>query len=144
MMINLKGFIVGNGATDWSFDVFPTFPELYKYFNLMPESLYKTFNDHNCSYFFNGTLKYGTDSQQICSDTWDSIMNLTANLNFYDLYRPKFGLGIEKKTHDLWGRPLEDPRIGKNILKDGREVTYKRGFTFSDYVGKWMKNGPAL
>jgi hypothetical protein len=141
MTINLKGFIVGNGATDWSYDVFPTFPELYKYFNLIPESLYKKFTEHNCTYFFNETLKYGNDSQEICNETWKNMMTLTADLNFYDLYRPKFGLGIDKKTHDLWGRALESPRYGKSILKDGRETTYKRGFSFADYVGAWMKNG---
>ena len=29
-------------------------------------------------------------------------------------------------------------------MEDGRETTYKRGFSFTDYVGRWLKNNPAI
>lgn len=54
--INLKGFIVGNGATDWAYDVQPVFPELTKYFDLIPEVVYKNWTNHGCTFFFNGTM----------------------------------------------------------------------------------------
>lgn len=145
-MMNLKGFIVGNGATDWTYDVFPSFPRLAKFFNLIPDSIYQSYNDHGCVYFFNGTMKYDDEkgTEKDCTDLWDQIWALTSQLNWYDLYRKKFGLGIEDKTQDVWGRPLENPRLGKNVLKDGREVTYKRGFSFKDYVGGWNKHKSPL
>lgn len=40
-LINLKGFMVGNGATDWDFDVSPSFPETVYNFNIMPSQLLK-------------------------------------------------------------------------------------------------------
>lgn len=143
-MINLKGFIVGNGATDWTFDVMPSFPELVKYFNLIPDSIYQNYVDHGCTLFFNGTMKFDADkgTEQDCIDIWGQIEDLTDKLNWYDLYRKKFGLGVSKKTHDIWGRPLENPRVGKTNLKDGTEVTYPRGFSFSEYVGAWLKHHP--
>jgi hypothetical protein len=33
--VNLKGFIVGNGATDWEIDISPSFPEVMYNFNLI-------------------------------------------------------------------------------------------------------------
>jgi hypothetical protein len=58
MTINLKGYIVANGATDWTFDVFPSFPELIKYFNLIPEKIYDNYTEKGCTYFFNDTWKW--------------------------------------------------------------------------------------
>ena len=145
-MLNLKGFIVGNGATDWNYDVSPSFPEVAKFFNLIPESVFFNLTDYGCELFFNGTMKYdhemgnGTE----CDEIWGQINSLTEKLNWYDLYRKNFNLGLSQKTHDIWGRPLEDPLVGKDFLEDGRETTYKRGFSFTDYVGRWLKNNPAI
>jgi serine carboxypeptidase-like clade 1 len=33
---NIKGIMVGNGATDWDFDVSPSFPTTVFNFNLIP------------------------------------------------------------------------------------------------------------
>jgi hypothetical protein len=73
-------------------------------------------------------------------------------LNWYDLYRKNFTIEPSNNTSgnnssgytDFWGNPLEDPRYGKTVLKDGREATYKRGFSFFDYVGRWNKHHPAV
>lgn len=145
MTINLKGFIVGNGATDWTYDVMPSFPDVVKYFNLIPESIHQNYTDHGCIYFFNGTMKFdeAKGTADDCFAIWSQIEELTEGLNWYDLYRKKGGLGISKKTHDLWGEPLENPYYGKTTLKDGRETTYKRGHSFSDYVGRQMMH-PSL
>jgi len=39
LFLNLKGFIVGNGVTDFGETGFPSYPETMKFFNLIPESL---------------------------------------------------------------------------------------------------------
>lgn len=141
--MNLKGFIVGNGATDWTFDVQPSFPELTKFFNLIPASIYSNWTDHQCNYFFNGTIAFNKSSASanFCSEIWESIEDLTGDLNWYDLYRKNLNVN---ETHDFWGNPLDrmDHRIGKTKLKDGRETTYKRGRTFYEYVGRWNKQHP--
>ena len=73
MLINLKGFIVGNGATDWNYDVMPSFPEVIKYFNLIPESIYNNYTDRGCMKFFNRTVKFDSDkgTAQDCKDIWE-------------------------------------------------------------------------
>jgi hypothetical protein len=72
--MNLKGFIVGNGATDWTYDVQPVFPELAKYFNLIPESVYQNWTDHDCTIFFNGSVKFNEtntpNNESTCYGIW--------------------------------------------------------------------------
>jgi len=51
-MMNLQGMMVGNGATKWEFDVEPSFPATVRWFNVIPPSLLKTFDDNNCHYYF--------------------------------------------------------------------------------------------
>lgn len=65
-------------------------------------------------------------------------------MNWYDLYRKNFSIP-SNATSDFWGNPLGDnPRIGKTVLKDGQETTFKRGFTFNEYIGAWNKHHPAV
>jgi len=142
---NIKGFIVGNGATDWKYDVFPSFPDVVYQFNIIPHSLWKAYNDMNCVYFFNSTMAPAAN-ETACNDKFDIIMGLTDKLNWYDLFRHKYGdlsSSASDKTYDVWGRELEDYMYGKTEL-NGKEYTYKRGYTFADMVGGWNKNHPGV
>ena len=96
MLINLKGFIVGNGATDWTYDVMPSFPDVVKYFNLIPESIHQNYTDFGCTKFFNRTMKFDDSkgTKEDCIRIWGEIEDLTDKLNWYDLYRKKGGLGM--------------------------------------------------
>jgi hypothetical protein len=38
--INIKGTMVGNGATDWDFDSNPSFPDTVRNFNMIPKDLW--------------------------------------------------------------------------------------------------------
>lgn len=89
MVINLKGFIVGNGATDWDHDVMPSFPDVIKYFNILPIEIHDSYSHYGCTLFFNGTMKYDKDKGNgtECAELWSQMMDLTSHLNWYDLYR---------------------------------------------------------
>jgi len=39
--INIKGTMVGNGATDWDFDSNPSFPDTVRNFNMIPKTLWQ-------------------------------------------------------------------------------------------------------
>lgn len=43
----------------------------------------------------------------------------------------------------MFGSELEEPHIGKTTLKDGRETTYKRGYTPKEYLGGFKNGHPA-
>jgi carboxypeptidase C (cathepsin A) len=67
--LNLKGFIVGNGATNWEVDVSRSFPEVMYNFNLIQRELLNNYTSHDCKNYFND-LKPPTNSS-ICNDTWN-------------------------------------------------------------------------
>ena len=45
--------MVGNGATDWDFDVSPSFPSIAYNFNLIPKKSYDSYVEMGCKVFFN-------------------------------------------------------------------------------------------
>lgn len=121
---NLKGYLVGNGATNWDFDVSPSFPTIANDFNLIPMKLYHNYTHSGCKVWFNNFKPI--EGPPYCGDLWEEINNLTANLNWYDLYRPVYNNG---------GLTAEQ-RIGKSVI-DGVEREYKRGFTHREYT-PWL------
>ena len=56
IIYNLKGFIVGNGATDWTVDINPAFPEVVFNFNLIPQDWQLEYVSLNCSDSFRGVF----------------------------------------------------------------------------------------
>jgi hypothetical protein len=67
--MNFKGFIVGNGATNWDVDISQSFADVVYNFNIIPKSLLDTYHDNDCHNYFND-LKPPTDSQ-VCYNAWD-------------------------------------------------------------------------
>ncbi len=83
--LNLKGFIVGNGATQWEVDISPSFPEVMYNFNLIQKPLLDTYRNNDCINYFND-LKPPTNST-VCENAWNDINDLWQGLNWYDLFR---------------------------------------------------------
>ncbi len=89
---NLKGFIVGNGATNWDLDISPAFPDVVYNFNTIPKSLLDTYKANDCVYYFNNVKPHSTS--KVCEDSWEKINNLTGGLNWYDLFRRVYPDGL--------------------------------------------------
>jgi len=128
LTINLKGYLVGNGATNWDFDVSPSFPTIARDFNLIPTSLYHNYTHSNCKVWFNNFKPM--EGPPYCGDLWEQINKLTENLNWYDLYRPVYNAGgLTDKSEE---------RIAKTVI-GGAEREYKRGYTVAEYT-PWLKD----
>ncbi len=127
--LNLKGFIVGNGATNWDFDVSPVFPDVVYNFNLIPSSLLDVYKSNGCINYFNDV--HPPTNSTVCTDAWNQINNLWQGLNWYDLFRKvvpddgllKMNAGSEDRT--------------RKVMIDGHEKTYKAGYTFLEYA-PWL------
>ena len=130
---NLKGYIVGNGATNWDVDISPAYPEVVYNFHIINKELLDTFQKDGCHYYFNDVKTYNNSKE--CNDTWDKINSLASDLNWYDLFRrvyPDNGL--------LAGKPEGKVPLlkGSNRLQsvniNGEEKTYKAGMTMKEYT----------
>jgi len=64
--------MVGNGATNWDFDVSPSFPQTVYNFNIIPKSMYDTFVDNKCFYSFND-VALPEHNSALCNTTWAAI-----------------------------------------------------------------------
>jgi hypothetical protein len=67
--LNLKGFIVGNGATNFETDISPSFPDVMYNFNLIQKPLLDTYKNNNCINYFND-FKPPTNTT-VCENAWD-------------------------------------------------------------------------
>ena len=124
--IPLKGHLVGNGATKWKYDVFPSFADTLYGFNMIPTSLYEEYNAKGCIFFFNSS-HVGPDE---CNTLFEKMQNLTADLNWYDLYQ-------DASMNPLHAVTPEENRTG-TVLIDGVEKTFLKGMKKSEYT-PWLK-----
>ena len=83
-IIPLKGFAVGNGATNWEFDVSPSLPATVYNFNMIPHSIWDFLTNNNCVFYFNNFYPHTGPAE--CETFMDKITNLLSGFNFYDLY----------------------------------------------------------
>jgi len=125
--INLKGFMVGNGATNWVYDVSPVFPEVLYQFNMIPESLWNEYNDNHCVGYFDGT--FTGDDKAKCETLFGNMQDFTDGLNWYDLYR------------HVYTDSSKQDRKGMSML-NGKEMHYKKGMTMREYT-PWLKHFPS-
>ena len=121
---NLKGFMVGNGVTDWKFDTTPAFLQMSYWQGLYDDATHKQMLD-NCNFtdlnFNGGNLK--------CEAAVYKFYALSSNMNIYDL----FG-----KCYSSTGAALTLEESDKKFLMDdGTSVIRKEGFTAADYT-PWL------
>jgi serine carboxypeptidase-like clade 2 len=133
---NLGGLMVGNGATDWEFDVSPSFPEAAHGFNIIPRKLLKNFTDAGCKVYFNDFKS--RDGPPACNQMWDQIGAYAAHLNWYDLMRHHT---FDPNSNDTL--MSDSPDRYRTIERGGKNVTYKRGYTFSEMFS-WHRSHPGV
>lgn len=131
-VMNLKGFLVGNGATHWDYDVSPSYPRTLYGFNMIPKYMIDYFETNNCTYFFNDFRNHS--GPHGCDAIWDEMNDLASDQWWYDLYKPA--------NTPLAGKPMTaEDRIGYTMV-NGKNVTYKRGMTMREYTPWLAKYNP--
>jgi len=114
--------MVGNGATNWYYDVMPSFAATAYNFNVITYDLYKSYEDNGCL-FTDGDVIPWTPTQ-VCIDTEDQINDLTDQLNWYDLYRYLYPDTINLSEEERWAE----------TEVHGETKRYRRGFTHKEYT----------
>jgi len=130
----LKGFIVGNGATDWDIDISPSFPDVVYNFNIISPRQIQNYTNNNCTFYFRDVKQPNPDNA-ICIELWGKINNMWKGLNWYDLFRKTYPASASDNS------PTEEASRIKTVMVNGHEKTYKSGFTFSEYIN-WLGDMP--
>ena len=125
----LKGFIVGNGATDWNYDADISYAEVFVNFNVIPLDLYQQYQQNKCQFYWGDVIKH--ENPEACGLIWEQILDLTSDLNIYDLYRKTYPQDAMKK------KALHANRMG-SVMVEGMEKTYTIGYTAKEYFS-WHK-----
>eukprot|EP00358_Blepharisma_japonicum_P004314 CAMPEP_0202947164 /NCGR_PEP_ID=MMETSP1395-20130829/10980_1 /ASSEMBLY_ACC=CAM_ASM_000871 /TAXON_ID=5961 /ORGANISM="Blepharisma japonicum, Strain Stock R1072" /LENGTH=417 /DNA_ID=CAMNT_0049648239 /DNA_START=112 /DNA_END=1365 /DNA_ORIENTATION=+ len=76
--IGIKGFLVGNGVTDWNVDADNAFAEFGWWHGLFGYDLWNSWVNNNCSAF---------SQEPICVKNQNTMYDLFTDINFYDIYR---------------------------------------------------------
>lgn len=125
---NLKGFMVGNGVTNWKYDTDPAAFEMSYWHSLTDRADYDAFYDNNCDFSYRGPEPTG-----VCKEISDRFQNLFYNnVNIYDIFGHCW---IPSAEHPyLYGAS----EMGLRVVR-GQIQPYKRAYTFKDYT-PWAMN----
>jgi serine carboxypeptidase-like clade 2 len=84
---NLKGFMVGNGVTNWDYDTTNAYVDMAFWHSLYEQELYDEFKAQKCD--FNGP--YFTRTTDSCMDLLNEFEGLVADVNVYDIFGVCYG-----------------------------------------------------
>lgn len=81
--------MVGNGATDFNYDIWPSYAQVIWGLQMIPTSLKDAWFDDKCHKYFHDVMPNNLTKGSKCADHFDKMIALTsgAGLNWYDLYR---------------------------------------------------------
>lgn len=79
---NLKGFMVGNGVTNWDYDCDVAYVEMAYWHGLYPTHMYRELHELNCNFSDVSTSDLSTE----CINWYAAFEALTTDINIYDLY----------------------------------------------------------
>lgn len=110
---NLKGFMVGNGVTNWDYDTTTAFLDMAYWHSLMNTELHDKITDSNCD--FGGP--YMLNATEECQGYLSEFDSLVSDVNVYDIFGTCWGAGPFPQLYS---------------------VQEKNGFTHHDYT-PWLK-----
>jgi len=121
---NIKGFMVGNGVTNWDYDVFASTPETFYGFNMVPKDLYEKYQSMGCVEPFNQMRPTNGTDPAMCDKLFNQMGALVAPLNWYDLYR---------HVYPAAAAVTEEERMGMCMI-GGEEKPFREGMRMSEYA----------
>mmetsp|Transcript_9442 Transcript_9442/g.7211 ORF Transcript_9442/g.7211 Transcript_9442/m.7211 type:complete len:408 (-) Transcript_9442:33-1256(-) len=80
---NLKGFMVGNGCTNWNYDTTPAFVEMAYWHGMYDDALYKGIKDNGCESQF---TRFAESISARCLEYLVEFERAVADINVYDVY----------------------------------------------------------
>jgi hypothetical protein len=129
--INVKGMMIGNGVTNWTYDTLPASIG-FSYWHALTDDV---FNDnvtaHGCD--FSG-LNFGRFPSKACLELYAEFQNLTSMLDMYNIFKPVYGptgnmMDIYPETANLPRKLQMFPTPAEYAKQEAAEKKKKFGHT---------------
>jgi hypothetical protein len=95
---NLKGFMVGNGCTNWKYDTEPAYMEMAYYHSLYPGATWEAIQANNCLQEYYDENWKGGAVGKICDGLREEFGKATDKVNVYNIEGPCWGAGQDKAS----------------------------------------------
>ena len=86
---NLKGFMVGNGVTNWDYDTNTAYLDMAYWHSLIDEDMHEKFVALNCDW----NMPYMIGVSDECMNLFNEFNTLVAGVNVYDIFGTCWGAG---------------------------------------------------
>jgi len=98
-MINLKGIMVGNGVTNWTYDTMPATLSMAYHHALYNDELYDKMQKDKCDY---SLIEFNQFPSDDCMGYLDTFDNLTESIDIYNIFKPVYpGALLKKPTNQF-------------------------------------------
>lgn len=93
---NLKGWMVGNGVTNWLYDTEPAAVDMYYWHSLVSMDWYESYKANNCS-----MARFAEEPEpgSMCETLIETYENVTADVNMYDILGTCYGTDSGNETN---------------------------------------------
>jgi serine carboxypeptidase-like clade 1 len=135
---NLKGFIVGNGVTNWKYDGKPAFVEMSYWHGLIDDELYDNLKTCDLTYY---DFNYNSLSAS-CQNWMNEFQSLVTLINVYDVFG-KCYLSPTQLAHKMKYHMNHNSESNKflNAFRDSSEEQSSPSFfTAADYTNFLYRN----
>lgn len=129
--INVKGMMVGNGVTNWTYDTQPATFNMTYWHALMGQEMWDELNELKCDF---SLMNFGKIPGRPCLDIFDRFQNITSNINMYKIFDPYMLPPLVPTTKKATTYTSGDQMIE---IADEEVEEVKYGFSHRDYT-PWM------
>jgi Serine carboxypeptidase len=82
---NFRGFMVGNGVTNWKYDCDPAYFHISYYHGLISDSVFDNFTANNCDFSYIDAPKPPVITQ-VCMEIFEKFVSQVSFINEYDIF----------------------------------------------------------
>jgi len=129
---NLKGFMVGNGVTNWNYDGNPSYVEMAYWHSLYPQEMHDEMIAKKCNYSMSDFDDYYKKLPVDCKDLLDKFNTIVKDVNVYDIF------GYCWPNNETSMNLFHRDHINSIAVVGGMPLKHKTYFTSHDYT-PWLR-----
>jgi hypothetical protein len=130
----LKGFMVGNGVTNWKYDTEPAYLQMGYFHSLYDTRTFDSMHEKGCDY---SGLALGLNITEECMDLYSVFANATTDIDIYNIFGYCYGLPDPNATQNEMHLAVPGHKERGLTVVSGHLKSYKKTFSQKDYT-PWL------